>query len=310
MQFERNVMRGHHKVSLAVIAALITSVVVSAATSAATLDRIRESGHIKIGYLANARPFTYKTEADSADGYAIALCKHIAAAAKAQLGISELTVDWVAVPFESRFREVQQGKIDLLCTPTVATLSHREDVSFSIPTFPAGVRAVLRADAPPALRDALTQTDASRVVWRGSPAAKTLSRTSVAVVAGTTTEQWLTSRLSSLEIGAKTVLVPDYRAGLQQLLDREVDIFFGERTVVLSAMDGAAAKDLVILDRLFTRDPVAFALARGDENFRLLVDRALNQVYSSAEFRQLYAKWFGEFNEGTQTFFAWNTAKP
>jgi len=305
MQIERNAFFTDRRGLLATVAALVTFVGFTNTTSAATLDRIRQSGHIKLGYLTDARPFTYNTEAGSADGYAIALCNRIAAAVKQQLGGGPLTQDWVPVPPESRFREVQQGGIDVLCTPTAATISRRQDVSFSIATFPAGVRAVLRADATPALRDALTQTTAPHVVWRGSPAAKLLSGTSVAVVKGTTTETWLASRLASFEIGAKTVRVPDYRTGLQQLLDRKVDIFFGERTVVLGAIDSATAKELVVLDRLFTREPVALALARGDEDFRLLIDRTLNRLYSSGEFRQLYAKWFGEFNEGTQTFFAW-----
>ena len=309
MQREPNAISAGPAMSLASIAVLAMSVALAAmtpASAATTLERIRESGHIKFGYVADARPFTYRTEADSADGYSIGLCNRIAAEVKKQLALADLTVDWVSVPLGGRLHEVQQGTIDLLCAPISVTLSRRQEVSFSIPIFPAGVRAVLRADTPPSLRDALTETSASHVVWRGSPAAKILSGTSVAVVKGTMTEVWLTKRVASLQIGAQIVLVPDYKTGLQQLRDHKVDLFFGERAVVLGAMDSAASKDLVILDRLFTREPLAFALARGDEDFRLLVDATLSQLYASDEFPELYTKWFGEFNENTKAFFLWN----
>jgi len=308
MQIHRNAIPAGVRASLAFVAALALSLTFVAATpaAAATLDRIRETGHIKLGYLTDARPFAYKTEAGGADGYSVALCTRIAEAAQKQLGGAPLSVDWVPVAFEGRLRAVQEGSIDLLCAPTSVTLARRAEVSFSIPTFPGGTRAVVRADAAPALREALSDTTASHVVWRGSPAAKTLSNTSIAVVTGTTTQSWLANRIASLNIGAKSVAVPDYKTGLQLLRDHKVDLFFGDRSLVLGAMDRTTSTDLVVLDRLFTREPLALALARNDADFRLLVDRTLSQLYSSGEFRELYTKWFGDFNDNTQSFFLWN----
>ena len=106
---------------------------------------------------------------------------------------------------------------------------------------------------------------------------------------------------------ARIVNVADYRSGLQQLHDGKVDVFFGERSVVLGAMSDSERKDLVILDRLFTHEPLALALARGDEDFRLLIDRSLSQLYSSSEFGELYKRWHGEFDDKARTYFLWNT---
>jgi len=49
------------------------------------------------------------------------------------------------------------------------------------------------------------------------------------------------------------------------------------------------------------------ALARDDDDFRLLVDRALSQLYPTNGFRDLYKKWIGDFDQATQTFFLWST---
>lgn len=288
------------------LVAMCLTLMASAPAAAATLERIKESGRIRFGYFADALPFSDRTQSGAPEGYAVTLCQKIAEQVKAQLALSELAVDWVPVTTD-RLAEVRQGNIDLLCAPTAQTLGRRQEVAFSIPIFPGGVRAVMRNDAAAALREALAETPVTRPVWRGSPAVKLLQKKTFAVVAGTTSENWLAQGLDKLNIEAKTVTVPDYRAGLQQLLERKIDVFFGDRAVVLRAMTGEERKNLTVFDRLLTHEPYSFALARDDDDFRLLVDKALSQAYASPQFGDLYARWCGELDDGTRAFFVWTT---
>ncbi len=281
--------------------------IAAAPASAATLDRIRESGSIKLGYLADARPFSFRTSSSAAEGYAVALCRQVADDARKGLGLPDLRVEWVQVTPDDRLSAVQQGDVDLLCAPTSATLARRQDVSFSIPIFAGGNRAVVRKGAPADLRDALGESKSTRAVWRGTPAARVLKGTTFAVVGGTTSEAWLKSRRTALQMDARIVPVPGFRSGLQRLRDGEVDVFFGERSLVLGAMSDAEREDLVILDRQFTHEPLALALARGDEDFRLLVDRSLSRLYASDRFGELFKRWFGAFDGKARTYFMWNT---
>jgi polar amino acid transport system substrate-binding protein len=287
-------------------ALLLASLSLVAPASAGTLERIKESGHIKFGYIADARPFTYKTDAGAVEGYAATLCDRIAAQAKKELGLNQLAVDWVPVTLDSRLTDVRDGKIDLLCTPTSVTLSRRQEAAFSIPVFPGGVRAVMRVDTSAALRKALAETATPTPVWRGAPAAKTLAKTTFAVMSGTTTERWLAGRRSTLQIDAKVITVPDYKAGLQALRDRKADVFFGDRALVLGALHGTTAPDLFIFDRLFTQESFGLALPRDDDTFRLLVDRSLSQLYTS-ELGNVYRLCCGEPDAGTRAYFQWIT---
>jgi hypothetical protein len=50
----------------------------AASSSTSTLDRIRSAGRIRLGYRADARPFSYKDELGQAAGYGVALCQKIA----------------------------------------------------------------------------------------------------------------------------------------------------------------------------------------------------------------------------------------
>ena len=308
MRVKKSAVRPSHRVWLAPAAIAVVGVGLIATTSvsAATLDRIRESGHVRLGYLADARPFSFGS-GSSADGYSVALCQRVADELKAEPGLGGLVVDWVPVEGDDRLSAVQQGSVDVLCVPTSVTLDRRQAVAFSIPIYAGGLRAAVRADAPAQLRQALGDTPVQRPVWRGSPAAKYLGKSSFAVVTGTTAERWLADRLHEFQIDARTVPFPDYRTGVQALLDRKADVLIGDPSIILGAVESGAANRIVVLDRMFTHEPLALALARNDDDFRLVVDRALAKAYSSDDFRALYRKWFGEFDEPTRLFFLWNT---
>jgi ABC-type amino acid transport substrate-binding protein len=275
--------------------------------SAGTLDQIKAGASIKLGYRSDARPLSYKDESGNAAGYSVALCQRIAEATKVKLGLAELKIQWVPVTIENRFRAVQQGEIDLLCGAETATLARRADVAFSIPTFPGGIGALLRADAPARLREVLSGRPAEfRPQWRGT-VGQLLQAQTFSVVAGTTSEGWLAGRLKDFKIASKVSPVESYEGGLQSVLDRTSNVLFGDRAILLDAAKrSASARDLIVLDRLFTYEPLALALRRGDEDFRLVVDSALSQLYKSGEIGAIYAKSCGEPDENALNFFRLN----
>jgi putrescine:ornithine antiporter len=269
---------------------------------AQTLDRVKSAGKIAFGY-EPARPFSYKDESGNAAGYSVALCRKIADDLKAELKLPALAVEWVPVTLEGRFADVAQGKVDLLCGADSVTLARRADVSFSIPIFPGGIGALLRADAPSGLRDILERRPPSRPLWRGTPA-QVLQEQTFSVVANTTSATWLAERLDTLQLTAKVVPVDSFAAGIDALLAGKANVFFGDRAILLdAAARSPSAGDLSVLDRHFTSEPIAFALKRGDEDFRLAVDRSLSRQFRSEDFTALYTKWFGKPDREARDFF-------
>jgi ABC-type amino acid transport substrate-binding protein len=287
-----------------VAVALVAAALLPPAQAAGTLERARQAGKLTLGYRGDARPFSYRDESGNAAGYSVELCKMIAEAVKAEARVAALAVEWVPVTIEGRFGDVQQGKVDLLCGADTVTLGRRREISFSIPVFPGGIGAMLRADSSFRLRQILTKGEAARVpLWRASPA-QILVQQTFSVVTGTTSESWLQERRETLNIPARVAPVDAYEAGIQRLLERKSDVFFGDRAILLDAAKrSAAARDLIVLDRHFTHEPLALGLARGDDDFRLLVDRTLSRLFRSKEFVDLYGKWFGELDESALAFF-------
>jgi ABC-type amino acid transport substrate-binding protein len=293
-----------YDIRLPLTAALLA--LLPAAASADTMDRIRESGKLTLGYRTDARPFSYMDASGNATGYAIALCEAVSNAVKTESGNASLSVQWVPVTVEDRFTSVRDSKVDLLCGPDSETLELRKEVSFSIPVFQGGIGALVRADAPLPLREILSGQPPSGPTWRGSPA-RILEQKTFSAVAGTRSESWLKEKAQELQIAANLTTVDSYEAGVSGVLDRTADVFFADRAILVdAAQSSTSADDLLVIERLFTSEPIALALGRNDDNFRLVVDRALSKLYTAPEFETLYLKWFGEPDDATKSFFRMN----
>ena len=80
---------------------------------------------------------------------------------------------------------------------------------------------------------------------------------------GTTGETWLSGRLNDFQLTANVVPVESYDDGIMRVLDRTTDVFFGDRPILLeAAAESPSAADLIVLDKLFTSEPVALTLAQ------------------------------------------------
>jgi len=255
-----------------VVAALL---IVCQDAAAGTLDRVRESGTFKIGYRTDAPPFSYDSEIGEAAGYVVDLCREVAAAAKQELGIADLKVEYVAVTAEDRFDAVNSGRVDLLCEATTVTLARRQLVDFSLMTFIDGASVMVRADGPQSF--------------------KSLAGHKIGVHAGTTTEVALNRTLTELKVAAEMVPVADHKDGVQRLESGELAAYFADRAILTSLFIGAGSpKSLRISKEYFSREPYALAMARGDDDFRLLVDRTLARLYRGNAIDGIFARSFGK----------------
>ena len=253
---------------------IVSLMLTASAAAAGTLDRIRSSGVLKIGYRTDAPPFSYKTSVGEAAGYSVALCRAVAAQIKEQLKLEKLSLEYVPVTAENRFKAVQDGKADLLCGATTATLSRREVVDFSLPTFIDGAGVLLRADGPKTFAE--------------------MEGRKVGVRAGTTTETALRNTVKDMSITVQTVAVKDHKDGVAKLLSNEISAYFGDRGILFYLMEESGEADKLFLsEETFTYEPYALALKKGDGDFRLAVDRALSHIYRSGDIDAVFSSAFG-----------------
>jgi polar amino acid transport system substrate-binding protein len=246
-----------------------------------------------MGYFADAQPISFKNEEGKPDGYAVAICEAVAADIKSSLNLSSLATEFVLVGSDERFSAVRDGRVDLLCGPSAPTISRRAEVSFSIPILISGTTALLRTDAPRDFRDVLEGQPNTDPRWRGSPGIAALQERHFVVVTGTTTEKWAKEKRDELKVNSTITSVSDPTSGALEVREGRADALLAERTVLLNL--AAQHRDkLTVLSSLFEIQPLALALARGDEDFRLAVDRALSKLYRSGEIYPLYERYLGK----------------
>lgn len=287
-------MKPHNPVSL-LLAGLFA--VLPMLAGADTLERVRSSNTLTLGYLANLAPFTSE-EGGKAGGYAIEICQKIADRVKSGLGLSDMQVRYQPIGSGKVIEAIGSSEIDLFCSPTPETLERRKLVSFSRPVYTAGMSVMVRKNAPPSLVNVLNgEAVHTGPTWRATINQGLASHTFVALKGGMS-KDWVHDKMRRLGVIATLVTVTSHEEGVKMVAEGKASAFFSERMLLQNYMqEHAAAGEMMVLDRIFEIAPVSMALARGDEDFRLLVDTVISEMYHSGELLQLHTKYFGEPGE-------------
>ena len=254
----------------------LLSCVLPALATAGTLDQIRKSGEIRIGYRTDAPPLAFSDSTGQAAGYSVDLCKRIATAVKDELKLADLKVTYVPLTSADRLDAIVNNKADIECGATTVTLSRAAKVDFTLMTFVTGGSLLsLAASSVNALSDATGK--------------------SVAVVAGTTSEAALRNAITKNLIDAKVVSVANREEAMKQLDAGQVAAFASDQIVLIGQiMQAADPKKYSLARELFSFEPYAFVVRRDDSEFRLVANRAIAQIYRSGQIEQLYGRWFGQ----------------
>jgi ABC-type amino acid transport substrate-binding protein len=253
---------------------LTAQAVVGAVASAETLDRISQDKKIRIAYREDAPPFSYKGKTGAPAGFMVDLCREVTTRLADQLHLASLNIVYVPVTAADRFAAIQQQKADLLCEPTSATLSRRELVDFSISTFVDGTSLMIRADGPHDL--------------------KAMGGLKIGVLGATTTEKALRDSLQNAGISVDVIPVKTHSEGLAMLDDGKISAYFADLSILAFLIKNSKAPDkLILAENYLSVEPYALALPRGDEEFRLAVDRALSHIYRSGAINRIFKRTFG-----------------
>ena len=236
-----------------------------------TLDRIKQSGVVNLGFRADSLPFSYKN-AEQGDplGYSIDVCNALVDALKAETG-KPLTVKYVPVTGESRFPYVVDGKIDLECGNSTNTKARREKVAFSMPLYFSSAKLLVR--------------EGSGITKFSDLAGKTL-----AVENGSTGQQIAESRKAAMNT-MKVVIAPSSDAGVVAVETKTADAFMTD-DIRLYAFKAQSKEKLEVAGAVMSIEPLAISFSKDDKELATIVDREFTKLTQSGQLRKLYKKWF------------------
>jgi polar amino acid transport system substrate-binding protein len=275
----------------------------AASASAVTLERIKSAGAINLGYVDGLPPFSVTSD-NGASGYSIDLCQHVAEVVKQKLQLTQLDVRFVPIAANDAPQKLASGEIDLLCTAASDSLERRQNVTFSIPVFNGGIGVLVRQDADEPLLNVLNGRVAMEGPrWRATVNGGLANKTFV-VAKGSVSESWVRQQIARLGVVATIIEVDDPVKGVELLNNRQADAYFAERIMLQGyASMPAHVESLMVVDRIYTYEPLALAMARNDDDFRLVVDTALSEIFTGDAIAELYARYFGAFDEDTKRLF-------
>ena len=241
-----------------------------------TLQQIKKSGRIRIGYRVSEPPMSFLDKDGNPTGYSIDICKGIVAKVENQIG-TDVKVEYVPVTADGRFKALSDNKIDILCGSTTKTLSRSELVDFTQLTFVTGASLMTLKD----------NKDNDSDGFDGKK---------IGVVKATTTAAELKKLFQDTSIDAEVVLYNSAKEGIDALRKKKIDAFSSDQVILI----GLALKEhdpmtFVIKSDVFSFEPFALAVRRNDADFRLVADRVISELYRSGKILEIYDKWIGKF---------------
>ncbi|WP_367615770.1 transporter substrate-binding domain-containing protein [Pseudomonas oryzicola] len=261
--------------------------------AADVLERLQHSQVLTLGFMEGLAPFSSGSE-QSPQGYAVELCMAVVERIRQAPGLAGLQVHWRALAEAQVVPALTEGQVDLVCTPMVETVGRRAVADFSIPVFTSGLAVLVRRDAPATLLGPLSgKAQDSGPRWRATINAG-LSKHSFAVLRGTLSSRWAHERIRQLGLQSTLEEVSSYEEGVQRVAERKVDALLGDRVVLLAYQARQAEREqLWVPERMFVMSRVALPMPRGDEDFRLLVDRALSKALAGRRGEELFVRYLG-----------------
>ena len=247
----------------------------AAANSNGTLQKIKDSGTIVVGYRDSSIPFSYVADDPNQPmGYAHDLEMKIVEAVKENLNMPDLKVRYNLITSQTRIPLVQNGTVDFECGSTTNNVERQEQVAFSNGFFEIGTRLLTKADS-------------------GIKDFEDLKGKRLVTTAGTTSERYIRQYNDEKKLGTDIISAKDHGEGFLMLENGRADAFMMDD--VLLAGEKAKAKnpdEWVIVGTPQSFEIYGCMMRKDDPEFKTVVNDALNKTFSSGEINSIYDKWF------------------
>ncbi|WP_343547927.1 amino acid ABC transporter substrate-binding protein [Ralstonia sp.] len=246
----------------------------SQASSTPVLERIRDTGTVRLAYRESSVPFSFYDAGRQPSGYAIDLCLRVVDKLRIDLKRPDLKVQYVMVTPSSRIPAIAEGKAELECGSTTNTRERREKVAFTIPHYIAGSRMIVK-------------TSSGIRTWDG------LRGKTVVSTKGTTNITELRKVNDARVLGMKILEAKDHAEAFAMVETGKADAFAMDDVLLYGFRANAKNPgEYTVVGDPLTVEPYAIMLSKDDPEFKHLVDRAMTNIILDYDAEKLYRKWF------------------
>ncbi len=239
-----------------------------------TLQKIKDTGTIAVGYREASIPFSYLDQNNKPVGYSMELCGKIVDGVKKKLNMPNLKVKLVPVTSSTRMPLIANGTADIVCGSSTNTLDREKQVGFLYTTFVTGTKLMVKSDS-------------------GIKSYMGLKGKTVAVVSGTTNERVIRALNDEHHLNMKFLPNKDHPEAVLAVATGRAAAFPMDEILLYTLR--ATAKDpksLAIVGKYLSYEPYALMVRRNDPQFHKFANGVLAGLFKSGEIKTIYKKWF------------------
>lgn len=260
-----------------IVAAAVTCLGCTASLTAfasGTLDQIKSSKQLTIGYRESSVPFSFLDKNQKPVGFSMDLCSQIVDHLKKSLGVPDLNVKYLPVTSANRIPLIQNGTVTIECGGTANSLDRQKQVGFSVATFVSHTKWLTKKGS-------------------GINSAQDLKGKTVVVTQGSNAVQFVKQISDKDGLGLSIVQAHDHAESMLMLQSGRAAAFM-EDDILLAAKKAEASNpdQYAFLPDSYNTLYYGLMVLKDAPELKALVDKTLSDMMASGEFVQIYKKWF------------------
>ncbi len=255
------------KLSLLVaVAFAVLTFSAGAGFGADTLAEIQKRGTLRVGMEPGYMPFELTNKKGEIIGFDVDVAKRMAKAMKVKLEL-------VSTAWDGIIPALLTNKFDILMSGMTLTQERNLTVNFASPYILIGQSVLLKKDLAGEVESYKDLND---------------PKYTVASKLGTTGEQ-ATKRMIP---NAKYISYETEQEGVMELVNGKIDAFIYDLPFNAIAVSQKGDGKIIHLDEPFTKEPLAWAIRKGDPDFLNWLNNFMNQIRYDGVYDKIYTKWF------------------
>ncbi len=258
---ERNMKR-----LLLLVVAFFSMCLLVSAVSAGTLEEIQKRGVLRVGLQPGYMPFELVSKKGDIIGFDVDMAKRMAKAMNVKLELVNTAWDGI-IP------ALLTDKFDIIISGMTLTQERNLTINFAKPYILIGQSILLRKDLADQVKSYKDLND---------------PKYTVASKLGTTGEQ-ATRRMIG---NAKYISYETEQEGVMEVVNGKIDAFIYDMPFNAIAVAQKGYGKIVHLDKPFTKEPLAWAIRKGDADFLNWLDNYMAQIKYDGVYDKIYNKWF------------------
>jgi len=238
----------------------------TALAASPVLDRVVDSGVLRVAMSAEQPPFNMRNRDKSMMGFDVDLARSLAEAMHIKLEI-------VQMPFGKLLAGLAAGKADMVISGMSITPERTQEVSFVGPYTLSG-------------KSILTTARIKGVVTNTAE----FNNPEIRMVAleNSTSESFVQRNFPDAELHT----IANYDEGIQMLLTGRVDAIVADIPILKLSLLRYPGAGLSMIEPALSIEPIGIAIPRNDQQFENLVRNYMFSVQNAGLIARLYKKWF------------------